>query len=119
MAELGTFETLLSEVGKALLPLKSALSSPDSFFSFMLKLGWGADDIPQPLQSLGTGLETLFSELRKIVGEGLAEDGSVSLDTAAAPPDITIDDISRLKQAVEQIIDGIHEIETAPDALIP
>jgi hypothetical protein len=119
MADLGTFETLLSEVGKALLPLKIAISSPDNFRAFMLKLGWQADDIPQPLQDLGADLDTLFSELRKIVGDGLAVDGSVSLDPASASSNITIDDILRLKNAVEQIVNGIHDIATAPDAAIP
>lgn len=119
MAELGTFETILSEVGKALLPLKGALSSRESFFSFMLKLGWQADDIPQPLRDLNAGLDTLFSNLRKIVGAGLSVEGSVSLESASASTSISIDDISALKNAVEQIVKGIQDIATAPDAAIP
>lgn len=119
MANLGTFETLLVEVGKALLPLKKAVSSPNEFFAFMLKLGWQADEIPQPLQNLGAGLDTLFSTLRKIVGDGLSVDGSVSLDSASGSTNFTLDDILRLKQAVEQIMNGIQGIATAPDAAIP
>ena len=46
MSQPGTFEALLTEVGKALLPLKFALASKENFFAFMLKLGWQADEIP-------------------------------------------------------------------------
>src|SRR5262249_36032965 len=119
MAELGTVETLLAEVGKALLPLQVAVSSPGAFFSFMVKLGWQTSDIPQPLQELGTGLDTLFTELRKVVGDGLAVDGSVSLGSGGASATFTADDILRLKQAVEQIVNGILDIASAPDAAIP
>lgn len=115
---MGTFEALLAEVGKALLPLKFALSSKQSFFGFMLKLGWQADEIPQPLNDLNTSLDNLFARLRKLTGDGLAFDGSVSLDTES-PTSISLDDVSGLKQAVEQIINAIEDIAAAPDASIP
>lgn len=118
MSQLGTFEALLTEVGKALLPLKFALTSKENFFAFMLKLGWQADEIPQPLSDLNTGLDTLFASLRKITGDGLAFNGSVSVDSETAT-NISIEDVSALKQAVEQIINGIEDIVSAPDAAIP
>jgi hypothetical protein len=119
MAELGTVEALLAELGKALLPLQIAVSSPSAFLSFMLKLGWQASEIPQPLQELGTGLDSLFTKLRKVVGDGLAVDGSVSLTSGGASTTFTSDDILQVKQAVEQIVNGILDVGSAPDAAIP
>jgi len=119
MAERGTVEILLAEVGKALLPLQLAVSSQQSFFAFMLKLGWQADSIPQPLRDLGTGLDTLFITLRKIVGEGLAADGSVGIESSSASTSFSLDDIVALRNAIQQIIDGIQDIATAPDAVFP
>ena len=57
MADRGTFEAIAGEVGQALLPLRDALSSPQSFFAFLQKLGWRADGIPPPLAELGAGLD--------------------------------------------------------------
>jgi len=119
MTELGTFETILSEIGKALLPLKGAISSPSSFFAFMLKLGWRADDIPQPIKDLGTDLDTLLSELQELLGSGVSVDGSVGLDSASATTTLNIEDIARLTDAVKRVVDGIHAIATAPDSAIP
>jgi hypothetical protein len=123
MAEAGTFEIILGEIGQALLPLRSALRSPESFFALMLKLGWQADAIPQPLQDLGNGLETLFDALRKVLGDDLRVEGSVSLDTGGASAgggaSISADDIGRVVHAVQQIIGGIRAIAAAPDAAFP
>lgn len=119
MADLGTLETILSEVGKGLLPLKAAISSPNSFFAFMLKLGWRADDVPQPIQDLGTGLDTLLSELQELLGSGVSVDGSVSLESTSVSTNLNIEDIARLTDAVRSVVDGIHAIATAPDAAIP
>jgi hypothetical protein len=119
MAELGTFETLLAEVGKALLPLKAALASPERFYGLMLKLGWRADTIPQPLQQLGTGLNTLFTELRGVVGGGLSVSGSVSLSTNSASGEVSADAILRLGNALKDTIEGINDIASAPDAAFP
>jgi hypothetical protein len=119
MGNLGTFEALLAEVGKALLPLKEAVSSPANFVFLMQKLGWQADAIPQPLQDLGAGVDALFSELRKVVGDGLSFDGSVGLRSDSASVDISLADILALKHALEQIINGIHGLAMAPDAAFP
>jgi hypothetical protein len=119
MGNLGTLETILSEVGKALLPLKEAVSSPGNFFQLLQKLGWPPDDIPQPMQDLGRGADQLFTELRKIVGSGLSFDGSVSLDSDSAAVDISFDDIKALIRAVQDIVNGIQGLVASPDALFP
>jgi hypothetical protein len=119
MTELSTFETLLVEIGKSLLPLQEAVSSQQRFFGFMLKLGWLADDIPQPLADLGREIDNLLVELQKIVGIGLALDGSVGLDSVAETTDFTIEDISRLENAVKGIVRGIENITNAPDSAFP
>jgi hypothetical protein len=121
MANQGTVEVLMTEVGKALLPLREAISSPQQFFNFMLKLGWQADDIPQPIQDIGFGVDTLLTELRKVVGEGLSIDGSVGMDSAGgfASTSISMEDIMRIKNAIQQIVDGVQAIATSPDAAFP
>ena len=119
MANTDTFGTILAEVGKGLLPLRDAVSSPESFIFFMQKLGWQVDAIPQPLQDLGTGIDQLFSELRKIVGNGLAFDGSVSLGSDSAAVNVSLDDVMAVAHAVGQVVDGIQALESAPDAAFP
>jgi hypothetical protein len=116
MAELGTFERILAEVGKALLPLKAALASPVRFTGLMLKLGWRVDAIPQPLQKLGTALNTLFAELRGVVGGGLSVSGSVSLGSEGASADVSADAILRLGNALDEALEGIRAIRSAPNA---
>ncbi len=95
MADTDTFGTILAEIGKGLLPLREAVSSPDSFIFFMQKLGWDANAIPQPLQDLGTGVDQLFSQLQKILGNGLSFDGSISLESGSASATINPNDMSR------------------------
>jgi hypothetical protein len=117
MANLTTFETLLSEVGKSLLPLRNAVSSSDRFFSFMLKLGWQANAIPQPLQDLSVNLDTLFFELQKVAGISLSFDSSVGLGSVSS--NITLDDVARLKISLQKVVNGIKNLATAPDTAIP
>lgn len=121
MSERGTFEVILGEVGQALLPLRDAVSSPQAFYAFLLKLGWQASDIPQPLRDLGTGLETLFDTLRKLLGDGLNVSGSVSVGSngSGGATTISADDIARAVEAVQQVINGIRGIAAAPDAAFP
>jgi hypothetical protein len=118
MANTDTFGTILAEIGKGLLPLRQAVASPSSFMYFLQKLGWQADTIPQPLQDLGTGIDQLFSELRKIVGDGLAYDGSVSLGSAASI-NAALDDVMAVAHATVQVVDGIRALASAPDAAFP
>jgi hypothetical protein len=119
MANTGTFGTILAEIGKGLLPLSEAVSSPDRFIYFMQKLGWQADSIPQPLQNLGASVETLFAALRAIVGDGLALDGSVSLGSDTALPSVALGDIDAVAHAVVQVVNAIRNLENAPDAGFP
>ena len=120
MASLGTLETFLGEVGQALLPLRTALRSPEHFFAFMLELGWEADDIPQPLRDVGGGLDTLFDALTRLLGDGLNVEGSVKAeDEGAVAIAVDADDIARLLQALQKVISGIRAIASAPDAAIP
>jgi hypothetical protein len=114
----GTLEVVLLEVSRLLMPLKKAIDSPESFYSFMLNLGWDADDIPQPLQQLGTGLDTLFTKLQAIFG-GISLSGSVSPGSQTSSLNISPADVQALIQAIEQVIDGIVDIVNAPDAAIP
>src|ERR1700687_628518 len=119
MANTDTFGTILGEVGKGLLPLRDAVSSTDSFVFFMQKLGWQASAIPQPLQDLGTDIDQLFSQLQKLLGNGLAFDGSVSLGSDSASASIDANDIMALAHGVKQVIDGIRALVAAPDAAFP
>lgn len=123
MSDRGTFETILGEVGQALLPLRNAVRSPEAFFAFTHQLGWQPDTVPKPLQDLGEALEALFEILPKLLGQGLNVDGAIRSDPddeaggGAAPA--SADDIIRAAQAVQQVIKGIRAIETAPEALFP
>jgi hypothetical protein len=117
--EPGTFERILGEIGQALLPLRTAVSSPESFLAFMLKLGWQADDVPQPLKDLGTGLDTLSDALRKLLGDALNVEGSVSFGSGTAGANISLDDITRAMHAAQQVVGGIRTIAATPDAAFP
>lgn len=123
MAERGTFAAVLGEIGQALLPLRAALSSPDRFLGFALKLGWQVDHVPPPLKELAAGLDTLFDALRKLLGDGLNVGGSITIEsngaTGSAGASVSADDIARAVHAVQQIVAGIRAIEAAPDAAFP
>jgi hypothetical protein len=122
MAERGTFATILGETGQALLPLQRALESPEAFLALMAKLGWDAPSVPAPLQQVGTGLTSLRETLRRILGDGLQIDGTISLEDdvpAGAAVSVSPDDIVRGVDAVRQVIGGIRAIASAPDAAFP
>jgi hypothetical protein len=119
MAEPGPFEIVLGEIGKALLPLKAGLDSPDAFYALMLRLGWRAETIPEPLAKLGGSLSSLFDELQALAGGGLSIDGSVSIEPDGAAAQLSVDGVLRLQQALRQTIDGIRTIAAAPDAAFP
>jgi hypothetical protein len=118
MAEPGTFEKILGEIGQALLPLREALASPEAFVGFLTKLGWRAEDIPAPLLDVGTGVETLYDELRAMLGDGgLNVGGSVGTDGGSV--NISADSVQRTVHAVQQVIAGIRAIASAPAGAIP
>ncbi|MGW3938935.1 DUF6603 domain-containing protein [Streptomyces phaeochromogenes] len=120
MAEHGTFEKLLAELGQAILPLQEALASPTAFIALLQKLGWRADDIPQPLRDLGTAVDTLYAGLRRLLGDGGINVGSDVGDGGAAPSTaVPADEAARVLAAVQKVVSGIRAIATAPDSAIP
>ncbi|MFA1550095.1 DUF6603 domain-containing protein [Actinomadura chokoriensis] len=118
MAEPGTFDRLVAEIGQALLPLRQALGSTEAFVAFLQELGWRADDIPQPLRDLGTGVETLYDTLRRLLGDGGVNVGG-SIGDGGASVDISPDDVARTLRAVQDVVNGIRGIANAPDSAIP
>jgi hypothetical protein len=68
----------------------------------MARLGWTADDIPQPIQDLGTDLDALITQLKVVT------DGDVGLAA-----------INNLREAVIGVIDSVKAISSAPDGLFP
>ena len=119
MSGQNTFEVFLTELGRLVLPLKEALSSKESFYSFMIKMGWSPDDIPQPLKDLGTGLDTLIEKLQVIIGMAISASGSVDTHTASVSGSFSASDVEDLVNAIKEIINGIEEISGAPDTVIP
>jgi hypothetical protein len=120
MAEPGTFEKVLGEIGQAFLPLRQAFSSPDEFVGLLQRLGWHADDIPQPLRDLGDGVETLYDSLRRLLGDGGLNVGGVVGDGgASAAGSFSPDDANRVVSAFQAVIKGIRAISTAPSSAFP
>lgn len=118
MAEPGTFDIVVAEIGQALLPLREALASPAAFTAFLQKLGWRAEDIPQPVRDLGGAVETLFDTLHKLLGDGGVNVGG-SLGGGTAHANVSADDVARALRAVQDLIGGIRAISTAPDSAFP
>lgn len=117
MSSPGTLGILMTEVGRALLPLRNATASPEQFANFMLKLGWPPEAIPAPISDIGKALDTLLQELKQIAGAGVSIDGSIGPDGASASANISLEDVMRVKNAIAQIINGINAIKSAPDAV--
>ncbi len=119
MTERGAFETIVTEIGKLLLPLQIALDSPQAFQSLLLKLGWESDVIPKPLLDLSADLEILFERLQKLVGGGLAFDGSVGPEGVSAEVDFSPEDVRGAIEAVRRVVDGIGALASAPNSAFP
>ncbi|GAA2399809.1 hypothetical protein GCM10010191_03720 [Actinomadura vinacea] len=118
MAETGTFEKLIAELGQALLPLRAPLASTEAFIGLLQELGWQADDIPQPLRDLGPAVETLYDSLRRMLGDGgINLSGSVGEGEASV--DVSPDDVARALRAAQDVISGIRAITNAPDSAFP
>ncbi|MEV6911465.1 DUF6603 domain-containing protein [Amycolatopsis sp. NPDC051071] len=118
MAELGTFEKILAEIGQALLPLRTALTSPEEFSGFLRRLGWRAEAIPQPFAELGAQVETLYDALRGLLGDGGINIGG-SVGDGGAAVSVSPDDIGRVLGAVQGVVNGIRAIKNAPPSAIP
>ncbi|MEU7727883.1 DUF6603 domain-containing protein [Streptomyces sp. NPDC040724] len=102
MSRPGTFEVLLAEIGLALVPLRSALTSPESCTGLLRELGWYAAEIPQPLAALRSGVDTLTETLGGLVDGGFGAD-----------------DVPRVLGAVQALVGGIRAIAGAPDEAVP
>jgi hypothetical protein len=63
MAQDDTLSVLVREIGRALLPLREAMSSVERFQGLMLDLGWTVDDVPPPIVDLLAPLDTLVSAI--------------------------------------------------------
>jgi hypothetical protein len=96
MAQDDTLSVLVREVGRALLPLREALSSVESFQGLMLELGWTVDDIPPPVQNLLGPLDDLASVLEALI-EGTP----------------TLAEIDAARQAVVDVVAAIDALRTA------
>ncbi|WP_409495780.1 DUF6603 domain-containing protein [Amycolatopsis sp. cmx-11-12] len=96
-------EKLLAEIGRALLPLRDGLSSPQAFAGLLRTLGWRAETIPQPVKAIGSALDTLSDALTRVQGDGSISSG----------------DIGRVIGAVQGVVEGIRGIANAPDSAIP
>ena len=117
MSEPGAFESIVSEIGKLLLPLQQALDSPSAFQGLLLQLGWKSDSIPKPLSDIAPDIELLFNRLKKLVGGGLSFDGSVNSGGAAV--DIDLQDVVKTIEAIKNVAEGIDKIASAPDGVFP
>jgi hypothetical protein len=121
VAEPGTFEKLLAEIGQALLPLRGALSSPGRFSGFVIRLGWEVDAVPEPLHNVADGIDGLLNGLAGLVGGGglsAAASGSFEAGSggAGASPtvDVSADAVARVVTSLQQVIGGIRAVATAP-----
>lgn len=65
MSSPGTLAVLMTEVGRALLPLRDATASPQKFVNFMLKLGWPPEAIPSPIADIGSALDILLQSVNQ------------------------------------------------------
>jgi uncharacterized protein DUF6603/galactose oxidase-like protein len=118
MTELGTFERLLAEIGQALLPLREALRTPEAFAAFVQRLGWQTAVLPPPVQQLGTGVETLFDSLTRLLGDGGVNVGG-SIGDGSASATISADEVARTLKALQDVVNGIRAIADAPASAFP
>ncbi len=119
MSDRGALETVVGEIGKLLLPLRTATASPEAFQSLLSDLGWEADIIPQPIAALIPDIEILFDRLQKILGAGLSADASANAGGAGAEIDVPLSDVMEAMEAVARLIDGISDLVNAPNSAFP
>ncbi|MEV6849093.1 DUF6603 domain-containing protein [Actinoplanes sp. NPDC051411] len=116
-SEQGTIETVLAEVGQALLPLRAALSSADAFAGFVQELGWQVSAIPQPLTGVAAAVTTLYDALRRLLG-----DGGLNLGGGLGNPRqarFSPDEVARTLTAVQGVVSGIRAVSAAPASQFP
>ena len=99
-----SFSSLIKHSNAALIPLKEAFSDLSSFQSFMLRLGWGVEEIPtsfsniiHDLNQLETLAETLNDQIRD-------EETEIDFET--------VNSIINGVKGIYNSIDGISEVPT-------
>lgn len=102
MTDRSTFLALVHEAAKILAPLRKAISSRNEFITFVARLGWNADNIPQPIQDLGNDLDNLLTQLNSFP------------DTQAS-----LAQIESLRQNVVGVVEGIKDLSSAPESQFP
>ncbi|WP_405057099.1 hypothetical protein OG474_30730 [Kribbella sp. NBC_01505] len=117
MAEPGTVEKLVAEIGRALLPLRDALRSPADFSTFVQELGWTTTELPGALRDLGSRVDGLYDSLVNLIGAGGFVPGGSSEpgDTPAA----SAADVARALSSLTGVIESIRAVSSAPDSAIP
>lgn len=118
MSDRGALEIVVGEIGKLLLPLRSATASPEAFQSLLFELGWDSDVIPQPIEALIPDIEILFDRLQKILGSGLSADASTNTG-GEVEIDVPLPDILDAIEAVARLVDGIGNLASAPSSSFP
>jgi hypothetical protein len=96
MAQDDTLSLLVREIGRALLPLREAISSVERVQGLMLDLGWTVDDVPPPILDLLTPLDALVSAIDALV-EG----------------DPTAAEVEAARQAALAVIAAIDDLRNA------
>ena len=64
---MGTLEDIGRHLGLAVKPLRTAVSSPDSFKQFIYRLGWNASAIPPSYSALIAKVEDALTELEALI----------------------------------------------------
>ncbi len=101
-SERDTLTILVEEAARLLMTLREAVSSPERFTTFMARMGWTIENIPQPIMDLSSGLDLVFDGLENVV------DGDLSSAT-----------IEDLRSGVTDVFTGIRELVNAPDVSFP
>lgn len=96
MSDKGTFERVARLLAEALHPLEEAVSGPEQFKAFLMRLGWLPASMPPAYAALGTAVRTARQKLE-------------SLDDS---PSIT--EVLDLLQAGKAAFDAIRGIGVAP-----
>lgn len=99
MSDRDTLTIIAEEIAAAFEPLVEAVSSPESFTTFMLELGWDLREIPQPIKNLAVPLQAIMDML---------EAGDVDVSNVAA-----------LINGIRSLIDAVEQIKSQPSSLFP
>ncbi len=91
MSESDAFETIAAELGRAIAPLNSHLSSPDGLAQLLRELGWPDEELPTTLLSLAAPMMALNNAIQPVLdGQGL-----------------TAQELGSLTQAIEGMYSGV------------